>query len=101
MISTTVIEARPFSESERHEGAAQWQPLAHLKPGEEGVIAGYREDVGEDARLAELGLISGAGVRMVKSAPLGDPLQLSVRGFHLTISKRMAQGIWVKREAGK
>lgn len=101
MISMTVTEARPLYESDKHEGAAQWQPLAHLKPGEEGVIAGYREDVGEDARLAELGLISGAGVRMVKSAPLGDPLQLSVRGFHLTISKRMAQGIWVKRGAGK
>ncbi|MDZ7267971.1 MAG: ferrous iron transport protein A [candidate division KSB1 bacterium] len=101
MIPGTAIDARPFGEHERPDGAAQWQPLTHLKPGEEGVIAGYREDVGEDSRLADLGLISGAGVRMVKCAPLGDPLQLSVRGFHLTISKRMAQGIWVKRQSGK
>lgn len=100
MISTTSAPALLFETSDNND-STPWQPLAHLQPGEAGVIAGYHEEVGDDARLAELGLISGAGVRMVKYAPLGDPVQLSVRGFHLTISKKTAQGILVKPEARK
>lgn len=96
MVTATSAPAL-FLETGNENNSTQWQPLTHLQPGEAGVIAGYRDEVSDDARLAELGLISGAGVRVVKYAPFGDPLQLSVRGFHLTISKKTAQGIFVKR----
>lgn len=95
MITTKPASALVFGTNDNND-STPWQPLAHLQPGEAGVIAGYQDEVGDDARLAELGLISGAGVRMVKYAPFGDPVQLSVRGFHLTISKKTAQGIFVK-----
>ncbi len=70
--------------------------LAVLRPGEAAVIAGYEEELADEMRLLEMGLIIGTPVRMVKAAPLGDPLQLRVRGFHLTLSKKAAQAILVE-----
>lgn len=69
--------------------------LAVLRPGEAAVIAGYDDGLTDEMRLLEMGLIVGTPVHMVKAAPLGDPLQLRVRGFHLTLSKKAAQGILV------
>lgn len=70
--------------------------LAVLQPGEAAVIAGYHDNLADETRLGEMGLIVGTPVRMVKAAPLGDPLQLRVRGFHLTLSKKAAQAIRVQ-----
>ena len=46
-------------------------------------------------RLMEMGLVPGAHVRMIKSAPLGDPLEVHVRGYHLAVRKAEAQTITV------
>ena len=70
--------------------------LLSLKPGQVAKITGYGEDVANNLRLAEMGIILGAMVRLVKQAPFGGPLQLAVRGFHLSISQRIAQAIFVQ-----
>lgn len=46
-------------------------------------------------RLMEMGVVPGAPVRVVKSAPLGDPLEIRVRGYHLAIRRSEAQTISV------
>ena len=46
-------------------------------------------------RLMELGLVPGADVRIVKTAPLGDPLQVCVRDSHLALRRSEAQSITV------
>ena len=48
------------------------------------------EIAGEGAlavRLAELGFVPGTLVRLVKRAPFGDPLQLELRGYHLSLRR--------------
>ncbi len=47
-------------------------------------------------RLREMGLIAGTQVTLVRTAPLGDPLELKVRGYHLTIRKSDAAHILVE-----
>ena len=47
-------------------------------------------------RLLELGLTPGAGVAVVGVSPLGDPLELEVRGSRLSIRKKQALGIEVE-----
>ena len=79
-----------------HDSSAGPRTLASLRPGETAMIAGYRDELARDLRLAELGLIPGTLVKFVKAAPLGDPLEFLVRGFHLAISKKIAQAIFVK-----
>jgi Fe2+ transport system protein FeoA len=46
-------------------------------------------------RLLEMGLLPGTEVRVVRAAPLGDPIELSLRGYALSIRKADALGIEV------
>ena len=59
--------------------------LEHLSPGRATAIA---DVVGGDAvslRLLEMGLTPGAEIRMIGRAPLGDPLEVEVRGYRLSL----------------
>jgi ferrous iron transport protein A len=46
-------------------------------------------------RLMEMGMVPGASVRVVKSAPLGDPIHVCVRECHLALRRTEAQSISV------
>lgn len=46
-------------------------------------------------RLMEMGIVPGAQVRVIKAAPLGDPLEVRVRGYHLALRRTEAQTISV------
>lgn len=46
-------------------------------------------------RLMEMGIVPGAPVCVVKSAPFGDPLEVRVRGYHLALRRSEAQTISV------
>ena len=61
-------------------------------------------DVGGDRpfrrRLLELGLVPGTKVQVVNVAPLGDPLELAVRGCRLSIRRGQAEALEVEPAAG-
>lgn len=46
-------------------------------------------------RLMEMGIVPGVSLRVVKSAPFGDPLEIRVRGYNLAIRKSEADSIEV------
>jgi ferrous iron transport protein A len=46
-------------------------------------------------RLLEMGVVPGAPVRIIKAAPLGDPIEVRVRGYHLALRRTEAQTISV------
>jgi Fe2+ transport system protein FeoA len=46
-------------------------------------------------RLMEMGVVPGAPVRVIKAAPLGDPIEIRVRGYHLALRLAEAQTILV------
>ena len=46
-------------------------------------------------RLMEMGVVPGALVRVVKSAPLGDPIQICLRNYHLAVRRNEAQAVTV------
>ena len=46
-------------------------------------------------RLIEMGVVPGAPVRVIKTAPLGDPIEIRVRGYHLALRRTEAQTISV------
>jgi ferrous iron transport protein A len=47
-------------------------------------------------RLLEMGLTPGADVQLLGTAPLGDPLEFEVRGYHLSIRKSEALRIEIE-----
>ncbi len=69
--------------------------LDQLGPGESGRIEGFSGSA--PGRLLELGLLPGTVVEVVRLAPLGDPMDLRVRGFHLSLRKKEAAQIMVLR----
>jgi Fe2+ transport system protein FeoA len=67
--------------------------LADLGPDQEGVIAAVLGDDGLSHRLAELGFTPGVTVRYVRRAPLGDPIQIGIRGFELAVRANEARRV--------
>jgi len=63
--------------------------LTDLQPGERGTIHSWVSDE-PPARLLEFGLLPGTEIELVRYAPLGDPIDIRIRGFHLSIRKSEA-----------
>jgi ferrous iron transport protein A len=65
--------------------------LSNLTPGMTARITGYEPgNRAYRAKLLALGLTRGTTIRMVNAAPLGDPVQLEVRGFNVSLRKAEA-----------
>jgi len=77
------------------DGAGPDRPLDQLAPGECGVIARLESDPAVARRLMELGLVPGTPIELVRRAPMGDPIELSVRGIHLSLRRSEASRIHV------
>ncbi|XHR30672.1 MAG: ferrous iron transport protein A [Chthoniobacteraceae bacterium] len=71
--------------------------LSQLAPGEKARISGFNLPGESLSRLFEMGLTNGAAVELVRFAPLGDPIDIKVRGYHLSLRKREAAGIQIER----
>ncbi|HLV24799.1 MAG TPA: FeoA family protein [Gemmatimonadales bacterium] len=70
--------------------------LTDLAPAESGRIVALEGAASEIQRLRDMGLTRGARVEVVRVAPLGDPMELRVRGFILTLRKHEAAGVRVE-----
>ena len=71
-------------------------PLTALKIGAAGTVSDIKLRPEERGRLLEMGLLVGTPVQLVRFAPLGDPLEIKVRGYHLTLRRHEAEQIWVQ-----
>ena len=65
--------------------------LADLKTGESAFVAGFLGSPTASHRLQEMGLTDGERVSLVGVAPLGDPLDILIRGYHLSVRKSDAR----------
>ncbi|MDB6032580.1 MAG: FeoA family protein [Verrucomicrobiales bacterium] len=72
------------------------QPLTSLSLGTTATVAEIKVPPENKARLLEMGLLVGTPVELVRFAPLGDPVEIKVRGYHLTLRKHEAEQIWVR-----
>lgn len=70
--------------------------LSELVPGDRGRVVKVAGDADAARRLMEMGLMRGTTVEVVRRAPLGDPLEVKVRGFMLTLRQAEAEHIEVE-----
>jgi ferrous iron transport protein A len=68
--------------------------VAEMKPGEVGVISGFTDEE-ISIKLLEMGFLPGTAVRFNFSAPLGDPVCVSVLGFDLSLRLNEASTITI------
>lgn len=72
--------------------------LNDLKIGESGVISAVGGEGMLRLRLLDMGLIPNTKVTVQKVAPMGDPIQIHLRGYELTLRRAEAQKIELKGE---
>lgn len=69
--------------------------LAQLPIGKAGRIVSIDGASKLARRMMEMGLVPGAPIRVIKTAPLGDPLEISVHRYRLALRRTEAQAIQV------
>ena len=70
--------------------------LRDLSPGAVGTVRAVRSGTGMRRRLLELGFVSGTRVRVVRLAPFGDPMEVELHGYHLSLRRAEAEAILVE-----
>ena len=69
--------------------------LTQMQPGQSGIIDSISGADNLRYRMMEMGLLPGTNVKFVRRAPLGDPIELEIRGFHLSLRSSEAEHIGV------
>jgi ferrous iron transport protein A len=70
--------------------------LACLKPGESGTITRVGAAGPLKRRLMDMGVLVGEPVRVEKIAPLGDPIEVTIKNYKLSLRKKEAENILVE-----
>jgi DtxR family Mn-dependent transcriptional regulator len=70
--------------------------LNELKVGESGKILRLKASSSVTMRLMDMGLIKGAAVIVERVAPLGDPIDIRIKGYHLSLRREEAEAIEIE-----
>jgi ferrous iron transport protein A len=70
--------------------------LASLKPGESALILKVHGRGALSRRLADMGLVPGQSVYLVRIAPMGDPLDIQLMGYHLSLRRAEADQVEIE-----
>lgn len=73
--------------------------LSDLLPGQEARVVRVGAQGAIRQRLIEMGFIKGAHLRVERLAPLGDPMELVIKGYHLSLRREEGACITVAPEA--
>jgi len=69
--------------------------LRDLKPGESGSVVSIGTKGPMKRRIMDMGVTPGVDIKVIKVAPLGDPIEVNIRGYELSLRKDEAQQIIV------
>ena len=72
------------------------QPLTSLEVGQRAIVTEIKVPAEHRGRILEMGLLAGTPVELVRFAPLGDPVEIKVRGYNLSLRKHEAEQILVR-----
>ncbi len=64
-----------------------------LTVGQKGSVKAIHAPKQLKRRLMDMGFTKGVGVEVIKMAPMGDPMEVSIRGYHLCLRKAEARSI--------
>ena len=71
--------------------------VADLKPKQKGIVVKVNRRGVLAKRLAEMGIGKGALVEFERVAPLGDPIDIKIKGYHLSLRKNEAADIVITK----
>ncbi len=71
-------------------------PLSELAVGQSGVVLGFKYEDNMTDRLMQLGIIEGVEIKVIRVAPSGDPIELNIAGYGLSMRKADAEIVLVQ-----
>mgnify|MGYP003321859434 FL=1 len=71
--------------------------FSNLEPGDTGNVVGFTEgSTSYRSKLLAMGLVPGVPFHVVRKAPLGDPVEIRVNGFHLCLRRKETEMLRLK-----
>lgn len=67
--------------------------LKELRPGQKGIVASVGTTGAMKRRIMDMGITPGVEIQVIKTAPLGDPIEVNVRGYELSLRNEEARQI--------
>lgn len=77
--------------------AADIVRLDEMKPGEAGIVVELDMSLKQNSRLIAMGVVPGTWIVVRKYAPLGDPMEIRLRNYQLSLRRSTASRVLVKR----
>lgn len=75
-------------------------PLSRLMPGDHGTIVRIATTKAKvRTRLMEMGLTKGTSIELVRFAPMGDPIEVKVKGYRLSLRREEAESVFVHKNS--
>lgn len=84
-------------EMENKRGNAMDLTPNDLRPGEKGRVIKIKSKTSLKKRLLDMGIIPGSEIQLEKIAPLGDPIDILIKGYHLSLRKEEAKEILIEK----
>ena len=72
------------------------KPLSLMEPGEQGKIISISRKMRSYKKFADLGIVKGTSLSLERIAPLGDPVEVKIKGYSLSFRKEEAVNIMVE-----
>jgi Fe2+ transport system protein FeoA len=69
--------------------------LSELEPGQSAIVAEIDGDSSTRRRIMDMGVVRNAMIKVIRKAPLGDPVEFEIKDYNLTLRKREAEKILV------
>lgn len=95
-IETCVSLTRTDLQDTRYMTHSETVPLSDLKPGQQAAVVKVAGNGPVRRRYLEMGFVKGEIVKVERVAPLGDPVQYQVKGYHLSLRRADASQILVQ-----
>ncbi len=72
------------------------KPLSLMEPGESGKIISISRKMRSYKKFADLGIVKGTSLSLERIAPLGDPVEVKIKGYSLSFRKEEAANIMIE-----
>ena len=75
---------------------AETKRLSDLKPGQKGKVVKVGGSGAIHRRILDMGVVPGAEIEVERVAPLGDPVEFKLLGYHLSLRREEARNVYVE-----
>ncbi|MBM3137991.1 MAG: metal-dependent transcriptional regulator [Chloroflexi bacterium] len=90
------VKKKESMENLMTEGIIVKTNLREMKIGQKAIVLGVRSSGSTRQRMMDMGLVPGSEIEVMRIAPLGDPIEINLKGYHLSLRKSEAKEVEVE-----